>query len=183
MSTSNLRNLLAGLVSQFQPIEEAFAQLLLERSVNNAVGAQLDAIGKIVGQPRSGLVDDDYRRFVRARIAANRSSGLVDDILRVIALVVFDPAAHLQYIPQHPAAFAFRINQVAVSDTVAAIAGEFLRDVVAAGVRAVLEYSTVAPLQALGLALSSGTVPGSGAVGTSITPTVGGKISRALRRS
>jgi hypothetical protein len=183
MSTSNLRNLLAGLVSQFQPLEQAFAQLLLERSVNNAVGAQLDAIGKIVGQPRAGLADDAYRQFVRARIAANRSSGLVNDILRVIVLVVFDPAANLQYIPQHPAAFVLRVNQVAVSDVVADIAAQFLRDIVASGVRAVLEYSPSAPASTLRLALSNGTEPGNGAVDLSTSPTDSAQIARAIKRS
>src|SRR5690606_25505389 len=89
----NYRAVLTALVEPAQSVEDALQQLLLDRAVNTAIGVQLDALGKIVKQPRAGLGDEDYRRYVRARIATNRSKGTIADLLTIASLIVFDDAA------------------------------------------------------------------------------------------
>ncbi len=66
--------LLSVFLSRYDAIEAAFQDLLLLRSIDTAntddptgiVGAQLDLIGRKVGQPRNGLTNADFRRFIRA---------------------------------------------------------------------------------------------------------------------
>ncbi len=123
-----------------QDLENVMQDMLTQRSVDTAVGTQLDIIGKIVGQPRDGFDDDDYRRLVRARIAANRSQGTTHDILTVQRGVFPEPEASLIITMQFPAAFALRVAHLAITDTIASIAAGFLVDTVSAGVRALLEY-------------------------------------------
>lgn len=78
---------LAGLVTSYlnrvQELEDAIWSSLIGRLIDNAVGVQLDTLGRIVGQPRSGAMDEPYRARIRARIRANRSNGRPDDILSI----------------------------------------------------------------------------------------------------
>ena len=106
---NNITKLLTALVTPHQPLEDAWQQLRLLRSVDTAVGVQLDMIGEIVGQERGGMVDDDYRRFVRARIAANISDGRVFDLIKVATLVVNDDDTTIQLDLQGNAAVVVRI--------------------------------------------------------------------------
>lgn len=144
-SKEGVESLLNSLAEPAQGVEDALWQLYTERSIDVAVGVQLDALGAIVGQERGGMTDDDYRRHVRARIAANRSSGTVEDVIRVLVLVVNDEDAVIEIDPQPPAAYVARVNGVAVDPTVAAIASDFLYDATSAGVRPILEYSENEP--------------------------------------
>jgi hypothetical protein len=137
---SNLRNFLAALVSPLQEVEDAMLAILEQRSIDLAVGVQLDALGKLVGQPRLGLDDETYRRYVRARVATNRSDGNIEDVIKVSNLVVFDPDAYLEIVPEYPAALTLRVSGVEMSDELATVLISFLRDVVSAGVRILLEH-------------------------------------------
>lgn len=139
-----IESFLNALTAQGQELETALFALLTERGIDDAVGVQLDALGDIVGQPRNGLDDDDYRRFVRARIATNKSRGTVAEILKVARLVIDDDAAAFELELQPPAAVVLRLADIVVSDDLADILIGFLRDVSAAGVRMILEYPTVA---------------------------------------
>jgi len=96
-------------------------------------------IGKLVGQPRNGLVDNDYRRFVRARIATNRSSGTSEEALNIARLVLGDQTAVLDLDLQGIAAFVLRVLAIPISASLASILIGFLRDAKSAGVRAILE--------------------------------------------
>ena len=80
--------ILTGEAAQYQAIEDAFWQLLVERGVDTAVGNALDVLGRIVGEPRQGALDADYRLRVRARIRVNRSDGTIEDIIEVVRLLI-----------------------------------------------------------------------------------------------
>jgi hypothetical protein len=121
-------------------------QLLTDRYIETAVGHQLDVIGKLVGIDRadidSGLSDVDYRRYVRAKIWEHKSDGVVEDVIRVLRLVIDDDDAVLTIVPQYPAGFVVQVNDEPVTDTVADLAAEFLRGSAGAGIRAIFESST-----------------------------------------
>lgn len=140
----NVETVVSALASPTQDIEDALWQLFSERDVETATGVQLDAIGNLVGQPRGGLIDGDYRRFVRARISVNKSNGLVEDILTVSQLVLADDVAALVLVPSYPAAILLRIVGSTVSEEVASLLVSFLRKVVAAGVRLVIQFQSSA---------------------------------------
>ncbi|MCK5444789.1 MAG: hypothetical protein KAI73_04150 [Rhodospirillaceae bacterium] len=81
-------NFLTVLLSQLQPVEDDLVDLIFERMLATAVGVQLDQYGKVVGANRRGLVDDDFRKYIRVRIQANLSTGIVDTILDVVSVLV-----------------------------------------------------------------------------------------------
>jgi hypothetical protein len=141
----NIVALLSALVRPSQAIENTLQDMLVFRTVDRATGVNLDRLGKIVGQPRNGLVDDDYRRYIRARIAANRSRGTVNDILKVARLIVYSDDASLEIDQQGTAAFVIRVVGVTVDPSLAAILLAFLKASKSAGVRVILEVAQNLP--------------------------------------
>ncbi len=138
---TNMEKLLAALLAPFNDLELALQQLLLLRSIYVATGVQLDAIGKLVGQVRGALVDEDYRRFLFARIATNRAIGKRRNQIQIAKLVLNNSAARVVVETQGNATAVIRIENLAVSDGLATILIGFLRLTAAAGVRLELETS------------------------------------------
>lgn len=87
---NNLETLLTIFLKPAQRLENTSIDMLTKRFVDTAEGAQLDVLGRLVGQPRGGLVDDTYRRYIRARVAANNSSGKREELINIARLVVND---------------------------------------------------------------------------------------------
>lgn len=73
--------------TESQAWEEVAEDILLARAIDTAVGSQLDDLGVLVGQLREGRTDERYRVWIRARIAANRSSGSPVDMYKVAFLI------------------------------------------------------------------------------------------------
>lgn len=168
-----LASLLRAFVGEVQAVEDALWQVLEQRLLDTAVGAQLDLLGRVVGRARQGMSDESYRTHLRVQIRLNLGSGTGNDILGTFALLVGD-ATRLQLVEQFPAAFVLRVADtlpVAVAD-----AASILQAAKAAGVRAILEYS---------LFPSSDTFTpdgGSSAMGwgDATDPSVGGKFAGAV---
>jgi len=79
--------LLTAFLNSTQKIEDTFEQLLKERGIDTAIGAQLDIIGLIVGEPRFDKDDDEYRAAIKLRIGINTSDGtepVVSSLLKQI---------------------------------------------------------------------------------------------------
>jgi hypothetical protein len=142
----NTEGVIDAIVGSHQRTEDAFWQLLTERGIDTGVGAQLDNIGRIVLQPRNGLSDADYRRYLRARIATNRSDTDVDTLITIARLVLGEATGTIHIEQQPPAAFLMRLDGIDVSASLATILANVLRRAKAAGVRMVLETSE-APAQ------------------------------------
>lgn len=142
----NIETWISILVAPMQRLEDALYQLLTERGIDDAVGAQLDRLGKIVGQPRDGRTDETYRRFIRARISVNTSNGTIEDVLTVTRLVLDDDDITLTLGNSGPACLLFQLEDSAVPvDTALLLAVYFLRRTVAAGVRIVTESGATNP--------------------------------------
>ena len=142
MAATNVEKLLLILISQFQDLENALIQLLNYRSIDTATGVQLDTIGKIVGQERNGLDDETYRRYCRARIAANRSSGTTNELIKVIGLIVYDDTAVITLTQEGTATARLLIDDLPITDALAAIVFNFVNAARAAGVRIVVEWTS-----------------------------------------
>jgi hypothetical protein len=82
------RAFISTFAKQVQDIENVAFAVLQGRTINTAVGVQLDGLGELVGAPRAGRTDDTYRVRIRAQIALNLSSGTPDEILRIVQLMV-----------------------------------------------------------------------------------------------
>jgi len=71
----NVVGLLTSYMESVQGVEDTFEQLLKERSLDTAIGAQLDVLGLIIGEDRKGRSDADYRLALKLRVAINKSDG------------------------------------------------------------------------------------------------------------
>lgn len=143
-----LADLLTAWLAGAQSLEAAFQQLLTQRNIETAVGAQLDVIGKLVGQPRDGLDDDTYRRYIRARITTNRSSGTVGDALKIARLLLGEPVPQLILNNWGTAAYELVVEGASIPTALAQVIIDFLVDGTAAGVRPILKSSS-SPLKRL----------------------------------
>jgi hypothetical protein len=138
----NLEALLTALAAEPQALENALYSLYSERTIDAAVGVQLDVIGTIVGQERESSADDDaYRLRLKARVKSNKSSGTVSEILDVFISLLGVPDG-LRIEPQYPAAFILHLEDMSVADVETALLYvDFLGDAKAAGVRASLQFT------------------------------------------
>jgi hypothetical protein len=176
---NNIEKLLTALLAPLQDVENCLQQLATERDVDSAIGAQLDVVGNIVGQDRLGYDDDLYRRFVRARVSANRSKGRISDIYRVIDLLVYDDDATYVLNNTGIASFELSIQGVTLDAAVGIAMMQVMRDVPSAGVRMVVDFSTVAPASTFTLGDSTNGSIGSN-LNDSTTPSSGVSLPWAL---
>lgn len=137
-----LAGLLADIAPAAQELETAFAALVLERTIDAAVGAQLDVIGRIVGQDREGLSDELYRRYIRARIRATRSNGTRADLGDITRLVMTGLGVTVDILEGGMEAVV-RVLNVPITSEVAAATIRFLRVAKPAAVRVLLHTTTV----------------------------------------
>lgn len=96
-----LRAMVSAMV---QPLQDALAdieQLRTDRWPSTAIGAQLDGVGHIIGEPRYGRDDDEYRAAIAFRIFVNVSKATPSDLIQ--GLRTLTRADEIQYIEQYPA--------------------------------------------------------------------------------
>lgn len=136
--------LLKAMLGPCNDIETALQALLIQRTIDTAVGAQLDIIGRIVGQPRLGLSDTDYRRYCKVKIKAENSGGVIEDLISVCVLILdVSLVAPLTVTTQQPATVVIQHFAGALNDTLAATCYSFLRTAGAGGVRVIFEWIDV----------------------------------------
>lgn len=135
----NIETLLAILVGPIQSTEDAFQQLLNERSIDTAIGVNLDNIGLIVGQLRNGYADDDYRRLVRARIATNMSDGSIERMIKIARLVIDSDAAVFHLTNEGNATQILKVEGLLTTYATTLLLMAFIMDAQAAGVRTIVE--------------------------------------------
>jgi hypothetical protein len=106
-----LRGLLAAGMAGVQGVEDEANRLITERTLDTAVGEQLDMVGWVVGEPRMGRSDGLYRAYIKARILVNRSSGEPDRMLRIVRMVLGrEVPFQLAYLPVYPAGFRVDVS-------------------------------------------------------------------------
>lgn len=137
-----LAGTIGAYTAQAQAIEDAIVGVFGVPSIATSAGAQLDLIGRLVGEKRSGRVDADYRTWIAARIQANLSSGDPESIYSVFKPLLV-AGQTLQIASEGLASFALRIFGAPTTNATQLAA--ILAIAKAAGVRVLLEYETVAP--------------------------------------
>lgn len=68
-------------VQRIQILEDLNSRLLVEQSLSNAVGVQLDLFGADYGLSRNGASDEDFRVEIKTKLNLLRSSGQVNVLL------------------------------------------------------------------------------------------------------
>lgn len=130
-----------ALARQFQDLEDAFQSVPSIVSIDDSIGAQLDNLGRLIGQPRTGLGDATYRQYLKARIIANKSNGTAENIYSVFR-ALFDS---IGFIIRNGGNKSFALQIIGtITPTQSAAARDFLIDSKEAGARAIIEFATVA---------------------------------------
>jgi hypothetical protein len=128
------------LLTQVQELEDE-ANAVLSTSLDNSEGDALDQYGALVGEPRDGLSDEEYRKFILVRIRANRSNGNPEVIAGILADLsggavkyrLLYPASYaLDYQLDQPGDASLRSRWVKVLESVTP-AGVLLAEVVESG--------------------------------------------------
>jgi len=84
-----------GLAAGAQRAEDQFWELLTSDMPEVATGATLTRWGRLVGQDRGTLSDEDYRRVIQAAVLANRCPGDGDSLLRIWQILTAATATRL----------------------------------------------------------------------------------------
>ena len=116
----NFAALLTSYLTQIQELETVYFELLIERRLDNAVGAQLDGIGRIVDLPRAGRTDEAYRTAIRGQISVLKLNSRIEDILLVVTLSL--PGATVEIIEFQPAAIEVHVTSAISLDIGEAVA-------------------------------------------------------------
>jgi hypothetical protein len=130
--------LLNCITPQVQQIENLFISIRDGLRLASAVGAQLDILGRVVGQAREASNDTDYRARIGARIKANLSTGSTESIFAVFSLLL--PGHTLEIKPYYPAEFVLNVFG-ATDSALTPLYARFLADTKAGGVRGQGVYS------------------------------------------
>lgn len=133
----NIPKLLTALLKPTQDLENAIWSVINAYMISTPpVGQQLQDLGALVGQSRSGLSDADFLTAIKLRILANRSAGRAEDILGIAH--VLSLGAPAGYYESYPAGFTVEISDV----TNASVAVSLLTEAKPVGVRGVVHYTT-----------------------------------------
>lgn len=127
-------------LEQVQSLEDVFFELIDERQLPVAVGAQLDVYGRIVGESRNGLSDDRYRTRILARLIVNRSRGRVSDLLAV-ARTLIGSVGSIRLTELFPGTFEMYFD-TPLTLTTAQEAAVMVRQAKAVGISAAVKYRT-----------------------------------------
>jgi hypothetical protein len=126
-------------LTQIQELEDVLFDILsMLLSRETQVGEQLDLIGRLVGQEREGRSDADYRIWIQVRLFINRSSGLPEDLYKVLDLALDNDFV---YTENPPASFNISFSDALTLDPpqVALL----VKETRSAGVGASVIYTTV----------------------------------------
>jgi hypothetical protein len=84
-TNSQIAKLFGVIATELAELKEAKNDITHSRSIDQAIGQTLDNLGHNVQQGRGQREDKTFRFFIKARIAINRSSGSISDIISIIA--------------------------------------------------------------------------------------------------
>lgn len=129
-----MRSFLASLLENIDELEQASIDVYAGMSPYTAIGNQLDILGKIAGQNRGELTDDQYRLFILARILVNRSNGTIPELIEIIERLGIAKIEIREYFPS--------AYDVAIFDTDnGEVITELMQDHKPAGVKLLYKYS------------------------------------------
>ncbi len=94
-----LAALLAILIKPIQELEGVFWDLKIKRTLDEAEGAQLDLIGRILLEPRGPLDDEDYRAVLRVKITVLRSSGRAPELMHICEILTGNEYRLTEFFP------------------------------------------------------------------------------------
>lgn len=146
--TPKLQALLATFLRQIQEVEDAASDVLTETNLDTAVGVQLDNIGAVVGEPRSGRSDLQYSTAIRVRQLLSLSEGTPENIIELIRAITIDVGLTVDLQEFFPAGFIARIVEPIDPDVVDTDQiGSIVASGRPAGVRGIVTFGVLGSFQ------------------------------------
>lgn len=135
-----IEELIRSFLSEVQELENQAFAVAAYRLLPYAYSGHLNTLGTIVGEPRNGRTDDEYRRAINVRILVNDSNGQAETLIAVVALYeqIETLGGTVVITEYQPAAMVVELLGKASADPVAV--GLLLRQAKAAGVRLSFVY-------------------------------------------
>jgi hypothetical protein len=125
----NLNKYVEAFALQVQDLEDAITEVMLQDLLTFAEGENLDTIGDLVGAPRLGLSDEDYREAIEFQVFVNHHTTSPDNLAELCRRLAGADA--VEYMPQGPAVYSLRVD----GGTIGADLRARLQRLTAAGVR------------------------------------------------
>lgn len=98
-SSQRVVSLVKAMAQAVQLTEDQVWNNLVSRVLDLGEAGILDQYGAIVGEPRDGLLDSEYSRFIQARALAITSHGTVDELIIIWRLLTYPST--VRYVPIH----------------------------------------------------------------------------------
>lgn len=109
----NIEAIVETYASQRQEVETVLFQLLNERSIDTAVGQQLDLLGDILDEPRTGLTDNIYSVRLLNKISQLNSEGTAEDLINIYKILMqADSVQYGEIQPAHVVLLAINPNPI-----------------------------------------------------------------------
>ena len=105
-AAAQLRAVVRGILGEVQLAEDTLLDLATNLTVDAATGAQLELLGRLLGERRDGLADSAYRRYLRARMMIRLSEGTIDEILEIASTL---SGGTVRYSPAYPAGYRLHL--------------------------------------------------------------------------
>jgi hypothetical protein len=125
--------LLGTYLTEVQALENAYWDLYIGTMLPAAAGDALDMLGGLVGEPRQGRTDAEYRLWIAARAQLLHSNGTPPDLL-ALARAVLPAAVGVRLSEYYPGAIAIDLVGP-VSAATGAELGTMYKQAKAAGIR------------------------------------------------
>jgi hypothetical protein len=100
-NSTKLTALMSAIVSPISVLETDADALIENRWIDTSIGKQLDGCGEIVGEPRLGRNDDEYRIAIKFRVFVNVSEGT--PVALIDGLKFITNPTDCQYLESYPA--------------------------------------------------------------------------------
>jgi hypothetical protein len=127
-----IKALMEGLAHGTQIAEDDAFTTLISLVLDTSTHHQLARWGAIVGEQRGGLIDDDYRRFISARMLANRTASGYADMLEILSLITGTDKCFIRDLAP-PGYEMWFVHEEAFDDALAGRVSRFMDDVKPAG--------------------------------------------------
>lgn len=137
-----IEQFIRSLCAPMSALEQVFIDLVAKFHVDVAEGEQLQMLARIVGQTViEGLTDPTLRRYVKARIYTNRSSGLGNQLIRISKLVIDDENITVFVHTDGNATVTVRLAGAPTDyDVALVLIQDFLSKAAGVGIRVILEW-------------------------------------------
>jgi len=164
--------LLGAYLGRVQDAEDALWELFTLRFLDTAEGAQLDVWGRVVGEPRNGTTDAQYRLRIALRVLVNRSRGTWPELLVIAQRGALQDTITARQTPSGPATAILQFDSSIPAPSTLDLVWGWLYAAKAAGVRLVVLAAPTAD----GLRWDSHVTPGEYMPGwdSHVTPGTGG---------